>query len=231
MSKFWALLIVISIFRLHFVVSFCEDVNGKIESIEKQMAENDLQIEALNSEIEDQIKLFSLDEVFDVIKENFSPKVQNQSPVQKINKPIYNEKINPAAGNLIEILIYRKIDSSNSFNATLARYENGFGNKYSNYFIGLKRLHKLTKKPSSLLIKADYLNNTQLLVSYDSFKIADRKDEYKLISLGKSHGNGVDPLRVSENMVFKTWNHSSTGYNWASVLGYGWWFDKSSKPW
>lgn len=230
MSKFCALLIVISVFRLHFVVSFCEDVNDKLESIEKQIAENDLQIEVLNSKIEDQIKLFNFDEEINIIKENFPPQVLSQSPVQKINKPIYHEEISPAAANLNTILIYRKIDKSNSFNSSWFSYENGFGNKDSNYFIGLKKLHELTRKPSSLQIKADYLNNFQLFAKYDRFKIADRKEEYKLISLGHYVGNDVDPMRVSENMDFKTYDHSE-GYNWALVLGYGWWFDRRSQPW
>ncbi|KAH8345543.1 hypothetical protein KR084_008889, partial [Drosophila pseudotakahashii] len=125
------------------------------------------------------------------------------------------------------MIIQRRQDGSVDFNRTWQDYKDGFGNLKGEFFIGLEKLHQLTKKPHELYIKLVDFDGNSRYATYDNFEIGSEEDLYKLRSVGTYNGTAGDALEVHVNKKFSTAerDNDNSKVNCALYNSGGWWFD------
>ncbi|XP_016994149.3 fibrinogen-like protein 1 [Drosophila takahashii] len=130
------------------------------------------------------------------------------------------------------IPIQRRFDGSLLFNRTWSEYKNGFGNCRGEFFIGLEKLHNLTRsRQYQLMINLKDVNGSSSWALYDDFKVGNESEAYYLKSLGEYSGTAGDSLTRSIPMKFSTLdrdNDTDPDENCAKRLG-GWWFYHCAK--
>ncbi|KAH8273629.1 hypothetical protein KR018_004971, partial [Drosophila ironensis] len=121
-------------------------------------------------------------------------------------------------------VILRRIDGSVGFNRTWEEYKQGFGDLRGNLFLGLEKIHLLTKsQPHELYIELQDYNGTTTHALYDDFLIGSDNESYSLKTIGKYSGTAGNTLRYHEKKKFSTYDRSQN--NCAEYYGAGWWFD------
>ncbi|XP_062135314.1 fibrinogen-like protein 1 isoform X4 [Drosophila sulfurigaster albostrigata] len=125
------------------------------------------------------------------------------------------------------IVIQQRVGGNEDFNRDWATYRKGFGSYKSDFFLGLEKIHRITRlKRFELYIHLVTVNGSTYNARYDDFKISDEDSGYKL-SLGKFSGTIIwDAMRVSENMKFTTFdrdNDIGDNNNCAVKYKSGWW--------
>ncbi|XP_017956844.1 angiopoietin-related protein 7 isoform X2 [Drosophila navojoa] len=96
---------------------------------------------------------------------------------------------------------YKMVD----FNQGWFSFVEGFGNLDEDYWIGLDKIHAMTKSHMhELYIHLVFANNETRYAYYDNFAISGKSDDYKLRSLGNYVGNAGDGLRTHEHHIFRT---------------------------
>lgn len=82
----------------------------------------------------------------------------------------------------------RRHDANTDFYREWHEYKLGFGNLADNFWIGLDKLHRLTKSGENVL-RVDLLDFdlTSAYANYNAFKVASEREDYKL-SLGSYSG-------------------------------------------
>lgn len=188
------------------------------------------EVEALSSQIS---KLEArLDETTDLIKDhpNGCADVQNYSGVLKIKPNGFNPFLvscdSKVAGSGWTV-IQRRIDGSVNFYRNWSEYKQGFGNIEGEYFIGLERLHKLTKKQRhELYIKLVDQSNEVRYARYDNFVVESEDKKYELSSVGSYAGNAGDSLTGHKGRKFSTFDSDNDNYvgNCALDVKSAWWF-------
>lgn len=118
-------------------------------------------------------------------------------------------------------------DSSPNFYRPWRDYRNGFGDTNSSFFIGLEKLHQLTKKqPHELIVRMQHFNEIVRYARYDNFAIGSEGTQYQLLSLGRHSGNASDAMRRSETMKFTTLDRDNDKHNFsncAQINQDAWW--------
>ena len=104
------------------------------------------------------------------------------------------------------------------FNRTLDDYETGFGSK-RNFWIGLKRIHRLTSRGRNIL-SIVLNNNTSYSEFYHGFWVDDAYNQYTMY-VGLSRG---DSLEASKGRPFTAPDGGTTGC--ANMAESGWWFGR-----
>ncbi|ALC39843.1 maker534 [Drosophila busckii] len=126
-------------------------------------------------------------------------------------------------------VIMRKDLESNTFNRTWMEYKHGFGNLDGEFWIGLEKLHLMTKFQShELYFKMDYVNNQMHYGHYSNFSIGNEADAYKVLVLGKYTINkGYRLCTFEENMKFSTPDRDNDNdiEHCAESFGFGFWYD------
>ncbi|XP_064551578.1 fibroleukin-like isoform X2 [Drosophila montana] len=103
------------------------------------------------------------------------------------------------------MLIQRRVYKLMDFNQGWFSYVDGFGNLDEDFWIGLDKIHAMTKgQVHELYIHLVFSNNETRYAYYDNFAISGKSDDYKLRSLGNYFGNAGDGLRTHEQHIFKT---------------------------
>ncbi|ALC39846.1 CG6788, partial [Drosophila busckii] len=125
-------------------------------------------------------------------------------------------------------VIQRRIDGSVNFNRTWEEYKNGFGDLRGELWLGLERLHLMTKlQPHELFIQLEDFRNETRYARYTNFSIGNETQSYELLSLGDYDGNARDALKRHKNRKFSTPerdNDKSHEMNCAANYASGWWF-------
>ncbi|XP_030561246.1 fibrinogen-like protein 1 isoform X1 [Drosophila novamexicana] len=125
-------------------------------------------------------------------------------------------------------VIQRRQDGSVNFNRNWDNYRHGFGDMHGEFFIGLEKLHILTKSQThELYIYLEDFENEQRYARYSQFMIGGEETGFKLISLGSYSGDAGDAMKWQRNMRFTTSDSDNDNNmnNCASKWKSGWWFD------
>ena len=96
-------------------------------------------------------------------------------------------------------MFQKRLDGSVDFYRGWDDYEHGFGNLNGEFWLGLDKIHRLTKKPSKLRVELEDFGSQTAYAEYDYFGVANKQSKYRL-SLGKYFGK--DSVKVARHSIF-----------------------------
>ena len=82
----------------------------------------------------------------------------------------------------------KRLDGSVDFYRGWDDYKHGFGNLNGEFWLGLGKIHRLTKGRSKLRVDLEDFDNQTAYAEYDSFGVGDEQSKYKLVRLGQYAG-------------------------------------------
>ncbi|XP_034666112.1 ficolin-1-like [Drosophila subobscura] len=116
-----------------------------------------------------------------------------------------------------ELLFYRNWDS----------FKRGFGNISGDFFIGLDKLHAITKAQNQeLYVYLEDFEGNHRFAQYDEFYIESENEAYRMSKLGRFIGDAGDSLNVHRNQKFTTYdrdNDVKANLNCAVEYMGAWW--------
>ncbi|KAH8322643.1 hypothetical protein KR059_002142, partial [Drosophila kikkawai] len=124
--------------------------------------------------------------------------------------------------------IQKRFDGSENFIRNWNSYKQGFGDIKGEFFLGLEKLHQMTKaQPHELLIQLKDPYGNRTYAHYDNFQIGSENESYNLKSLGNFSGTNIDALSHNLGMKFSTYDRDNDMMvnNCAEILLGGWWFN------
>ncbi|XP_015033992.2 ficolin-2 [Drosophila willistoni] len=118
-----------------------------------------------------------------------------------------------------------------SFFRNWTEYKRGFGDFSGDFFIGLDKLHAITKSQTYELYVhlEDFEGNTRF-ARYDEFYIESENESYKLSKLGTFTGDAGDSLTRQKGAPFSTYDNDNASYsqNCAIIRVGAWWYTDCS---
>jgi len=135
-------------------------------------------------------------------------------------------EMNSASGGWT--VFHRRYDGSVNFKRKWTSFEDGFGELNGEFWLGLKKLNKLTKNSvNDLRVEISSFDGETKYAKYTEFRIADATENYKISFNGGVHDGSMfrDSLSSSNGMEFSTFdkdNDASDG-NCAASFGANWW--------
>ena len=122
----------------------------------------------------------------------------------------------------------RRQDGSVDFYRYWTDYENGFGNLTGEFWLGLSKIHRLTKEGSNTLRVdlGDFEGNTAY-ANYSTFSISDGSTEY-ILTVGEYSGTAGDSMDTHNGRRFTTRDNDNdlwSGNNCAQQYTGAWWYD------
>ncbi|ALC39654.1 maker512 [Drosophila busckii] len=119
------------------------------------------------------------------------------------------------------VIYFRTNNTLPTWNVDWNEYKTGFGDLVSHYFIGLEKLHLMTKLDFELYVKIE----TKSYAHYSIFSVGSESESYTL-KLGNFTGD-YDILSDANNMKFSTHDrdNDNDAKHCAYENSYGWWFD------
>ena len=121
----------------------------------------------------------------------------------------------------------RRQDGSVDFYRYWTDYENGFGNLTGEFWLGLSKIHRLTKEGSNTLRVdlGDFEGNTSY-ANYSTFNVSDGSTEY-ILTVGGYSGTAGDSLASHNGYRFSTRDNDNDGHevNCAQRYTGAWWYE------
>ena len=130
------------------------------------------------------------------------------------------------------LVIQQRINASINFTRDWASYEEGFGRRGFEFWLGnlyilgiTIRGEHLLRIEKSVLIKG---RNRTLFSEYDNFRVSSPFDHYRL-HVGKYRGNLTDILSDANNSAFSTWDRDNDKVNGscARINKGAWWYGRT----
>ncbi|KAL9985585.1 hypothetical protein ACROYT_G008007 [Oculina patagonica] len=119
----------------------------------------------------------------------------------------------------------KRLDGSVNFYRSWADYKRGFGNLKGEFWLGLDKIHRLTKTKKKLRVDLEDTAGKTVYAEYDMFAVASEKTKYKL-SLGTYSGTAGDSLSYHRGAPFTTKDRNNNShYRNCAVRHKGaWWY-------
>lgn len=125
-------------------------------------------------------------------------------------------------------VVQRRFDGSENFYRSWREYSDGFGNLQGEFFMGLEKLHRMTKSlPYELYIELIDFGGQIRHARYDNFHIGSEEEQYMLKSLGTYSGSAGNALNYNLHDSFTTFDRDNDGWpqgNCAKYYASGWWY-------
>ena len=87
-------------------------------------------------------------------------------------------------------VLQKRLDGSVDFYRGWDEYKNGFGDLNGEFWLGLDKIHRLTKQTQNKLrVDLEDFEGNTAYAEYDNFVVADEASDYTLSQLGKYSGN------------------------------------------
>ncbi|XP_019857817.1 PREDICTED: ryncolin-2-like [Amphimedon queenslandica] len=149
--------------------------------------------------------------------------------------------VNPDGGTPFEVycdmetdggrwtVFQRRQDGSVDFYRYWTDYENGFGDLTGEFWLGLSKIHRLTKEGSNTLRVdlGDFEGNTAY-AKYSTFNVSDGSTEY-ILTVGGYSGTAGNSLALHNGWRFSTRDNDNdkygAGYNCAQYWTGAWWYN------
>ena len=121
----------------------------------------------------------------------------------------------------------RREDGSVDFYRNWTDYENGFGNLTGEFWLGLSKIHRLTKEGSNTLRVdlGDFEGNTRY-ANYSTFSVSDGSTEY-ILTVGGYSGTAGNSLFQHNGSRFSTYDNDNDelgNTNCAQLQTSAWWY-------
>ena len=164
-----------------------------------------------------------------VIPKHCSKGVYKISPTPEFVFDVYCHISNDDVDSNL-LLIQRRWNNSTSFERNWMDYENGFGNLYSDFWLGNKKIHFITSaRDYSVRFDLIPYNGSTKNVWYSHFKVGDSESHYKLYISGycKNKSEAGSNMPLHNEMPFSTYDsdHDSlNNENCADKYHGGWWY-------
>ncbi|XP_022810368.1 microfibril-associated glycoprotein 4-like [Stylophora pistillata] len=122
-------------------------------------------------------------------------------------------------------MIQKRLDGSVDFNRSWFDYKNGFGDLNGELWLGLDKIHRLTKSPSKLRVDLEDFDGNTAYAEYDLFQVANQSKKYQL-SIETYSGTAGDSLLRHHGYLFTTKDQDNDSYegNCAKRHKGGWWY-------
>ncbi|XP_006634953.2 angiopoietin-related protein 3 [Lepisosteus oculatus] len=124
-------------------------------------------------------------------------------------------------------IMQRRMDGSVDFDQTWEKYENGFGNLESEFWLGLEKIHSISKQGDYILqIQLEDWRNEKRSIEYQ-FSLEGKDLDY-MIHLTPISGNLPNAMTNQTGMRFSTKdqdNDNKKDSNCAENYSGGWWFN------
>ena len=85
-------------------------------------------------------------------------------------------------------MIQKRLDGSVDFYRGWDDYKRGFGNLNGEFWLGLDKIHHLTKKPNKLRVDLEDFSGNTAYAEYSSFGVGNEGSKYRLSPLGSYSG-------------------------------------------
>ncbi|XP_078365493.1 techylectin-5B-like isoform X2 [Oculina patagonica] len=214
-------------------------------------------VEALLHEIKKE--LGEMREEIKTLKENKTTVYKNCADVYKTGKRVSGVyTIDPDNAGAFDVfcdqttagggwtVFQKRLDGSVVFYRGWDDYKRGFGNLNSEFWLGLDKIHRLTKERSRLRVDLEDTTGKTAYAEYDFFGVTSERSKYKL-NLGTYSGTAGDSLDHSRGAAFSTKDRDNDNWssNCATRYKGAWWYNichysnlngvylhgKHSKPW
>ncbi|XP_025099998.1 ficolin-1-like [Pomacea canaliculata] len=107
------------------------------------------------------------------------------------------------------LVFQRRTNGSVDFDRNWTQYEQGFGDITGEFWLGLSKLHTLTKgRPTRLRVDLGEVNGHRHYAEYSTFRVGGPETNYRLTVSGYS-GNAVDSLQLHNNQSFSTFDRDN----------------------
>ena len=94
-------------------------------------------------------------------------------------------------------MIQKRLDGSVDFEQGWADYKRGFGNLNGEFWLGLDKIHRLTKEGRNRIrIELEDIEGKTAYAEYDMFAVASENDKYRL-RLGSYSGKGMKLNKIN----------------------------------
>ncbi|XP_028413268.1 ficolin-1-like [Dendronephthya gigantea] len=125
-------------------------------------------------------------------------------------------------------MFQRRKDGSQDFYLGWSDYKAGFGDLNGEFWLGLDKIHRLTKSGQNVLtVDLMDFNGAKRYAKYGTFSVANESDKYRL-NIASYSGNANDSLLWHNGMNFST-NDSDNDVrpdkNFASMFQGAWWYN------
>ncbi|XP_019863762.1 PREDICTED: fibrinogen C domain-containing protein 1-like [Amphimedon queenslandica] len=120
----------------------------------------------------------------------------------------------------------RRQDGSVNFFRYWTDYENGFGNLTGEFWLGLSKIHRLTKEGSNTLrVDLGDFDNNARYANYSTFSVSDGRTEY-ILTVGGYSGTAGDSMAYHNGLRFSTRDNDNdpVGSNCAQEGSGAWWY-------
>lgn len=126
------------------------------------------------------------------------------------------------------IVIQKRFDGSVNFTRNWEEYREGFGSSDGEHWMGLDKVHKITRSARyELLVVLKDFNGIVKVALYDGITVDGEGAKYKLTLGGFVHGNAEDSLSFSNGTRFSTFDQDNDHHAGSCAEFYksGWWFE------
>ena len=113
-----------------------------------------------------------------------------------------------------------------NFTRNWTDYENGFGDLFGEFWLGLRNIHCLTTREAhELRIDMKFENGTSKTWTYQTFMVAGPEDKYQL-TIGGGVGQGGDAMTYSNSIQFSTYDRDNDKDNSNCSFAHqgAWWY-------
>jgi len=119
----------------------------------------------------------------------------------------------------------KRLDGSVDFYRGWADYKRGFGNLNGEFWLGLDKIHRLTKLRNRLRVELEDTSGKTAYAEYDMFAVTSERTKYKL-SLGTYSGTAGDSLSEHRGQSFTTKDQDNNKIlNCAVPYKGAWWYN------
>ncbi|XP_022800799.1 ryncolin-1-like, partial [Stylophora pistillata] len=118
-------------------------------------------------------------------------------------------------------VVQKRLNGSVDFYRGWSLYKKGFGNLNGEFWLGLDKIHRLTKSPSKLRVDLEDFKGNTAYAEYDVFAVEDESKKYKL-RIKTYSGTAGDSLSIHHGYPFST--KDSSDNNCAVTRKGAWWY-------
>ena len=123
----------------------------------------------------------------------------------------------------------RRQDGSVDFYRYWTDYEDGFGDLTGEFWLGLSKIHHLTKEGlNTLRVEIGDFDNNSYYAQYSTFSIGDASTEYRLSVNGYSGTAGDSLIEYHNGNSFSTRDNVNDNKNCPIFYNGAWWFNNTS---